>query len=243
MKRSSIESIRVAVLLGIGSIGSIGCNVAWDEASSTADHSRHETTVSASDDDAVARIESRVLLRGTRDDFRGFGGCRGYPSNAVDNDSFPELALLWSGIDAYRAGDTERAIAKWQSVISEYSGTAAWNPAILNSGRVLQRCGRNYEAIEVLKILLADTSNYEKLDLPTGGFGSVSYNNDWHDACVLISESYEAVGDFRSALEYTVLARGKFRHRDMCGVAAISIDNQLRDRIANLETQIRQAQD
>jgi tetratricopeptide (TPR) repeat protein len=64
--------------------------------------------------------------------------------------------------------------------------------------------------VAAFKQLLADTEGYEKHRRTTGGFGAPDVNNDWHDACIAISKSCEALGDLEAAYEYAVLARGKF---------------------------------
>jgi hypothetical protein len=181
----------------------------------------------------------RVRLRG--EPFEFSGRCDGYYFVA-DPASLPEVALLSQGNRACLSGETDKAIWIWQQVITDHPNTPAWNMAILNSGRVLQELGRHAEAISVLKLLLDDTTNYRKLDRSnlfaldlTSAPPMESYldlwNNDWHDACKAISESFEALDDLPSARQFAVLARHKFPVREMCGVAAASEWCQLDDRI------------
>lgn len=165
-------------------------------------------------------------------------GYLGYPIHAEESGEFPELTLLLAGTEAFQAGNSSQALAIWRSIIAEFHDTPARNMAVLNSGRVLRHSGRHSEAIAVLKALLADEVNYAKLDRPQGADSFLAFNNDWHDACVLVSESYEALGDLPSTLKYARLSLAKFRPRHMCGNVGVSVESSLRHRIASLESRL-----
>jgi hypothetical protein len=228
---------RFAILLAlVALIG--GCTAGSDSLRSEIEEDESPSTdleLGSSHDNALAPVR----LRGEPFEFSGHYD--GYYFVA-DPASLPEVALLSQGNRACLAGETDKAISIWRQVITDHANTPAWNMAILNSGSVLQELGRHAEAISVLSLLLNDTTNYRKLgrsnslalDL-TSAPPMESYldlwNNDWHDACKAISQSFEALDDLKSARRFAVLARHKFPVREMCGVAAASEWCQLDDRI------------
>ena len=63
--------------------------------------------------------------------------CNGYwcKENPI---AFPEVTSLLAGNEAFRAGNTRRALEKWREVIRNHPDTPESNLAILNCGRVLR---------------------------------------------------------------------------------------------------------
>ncbi len=205
-----------------------------------ADSTQPESEVS----DNLDEPPPRIRLRGIKWEWVGYDGYDLAPGSVEP----PELILVSQGNSEYLAGDTEAAIQTWRRVISEFPNTPAWNMSILNAARVLQESGRHAEAISTIELLLNDVANYEKRNQAcrpwqfqdsTKVSGPMEaylnfWNNDWHDACLLNLESYEAIGDLYLARHFAVLASHKFTRREMCGTAAISRMFELNLRIGDL---------
>ncbi|MEX2286804.1 MAG: hypothetical protein WD648_06920 [Planctomycetaceae bacterium] len=156
--------------------------------------------------------------------------------DARANDAFE---LLIRGNKFYHDGIAENALAIWERVISDFPNTPAWYMATLNSGRVLQCARQHRAAIRKLLPLLEDESYSELGKAQTlahearyaigeeaGNAAPIVFtpledylhagNMDWHAACIMISECYEALGNIESARHYAIVARDKFPYHERC---------------------------
>lgn len=196
----------------------------------------------AANSDAQAEEPEQSFLHGeqygTDEHYEGYWS----QPNAAE---LPEVVLLSRGNRAYRAGDPAAALEAWRDVIARHPNTPAWNMAILNAGGALQKCGRHAEAIATLSRLLNDTANYQKTNeanwlkadsenaTPMDTYLDL-WNNDWHQACRSISDSFEALDDLESAQHYALMAQHRFSYRATCGTAAAYEWASLDGRISGL---------
>jgi tetratricopeptide (TPR) repeat protein len=154
-------------------------------------------------------------------------------SDAVDDErSLAANALLDEGIRLANAGEYDDALARWASVIADFSKTHAWPKAVTNSGRLFRQLEQHEKAVVVLeKLLSADVNNKE----PTGFLAS-PYRNYQHWACLDIAQSYESLGNVKQSLKYAILARDKFTYQTWCGTCAVAAEQRLESMIARLQT-------
>lgn len=208
------------------------------EPSSSKEHAKSVDESLPSDD------TSHIVLL---DDSSPFGGTDDVTTKPQD--------ILRHGNAEYRAGHMSAALSAWRNVIEKHDNTPAWNMAILNSGRALQQAEKFAAAIGILTTLLRN-DNFNKTGKPfkfdepgTDPFARIktdpmegylgTYNNDWHDACMIIPECHESLGDNRLAHQFAVAARDKYTYRTMCGTAWMSVSWAIDERIRKLATHIK----
>ena len=107
----------------------------------------------------------------------------------------------------------------------------AWGVATFNTALCLREQGRPREAIALLEELLESKLD----DRDPSGYLMDLHQNYHHRACLAISACYEALGDFRSAVRYAVLARDRYRYYTGCGNCMMQARHELAEKIARLE--------
>ncbi len=170
-------------------------------------------------------------------------------SDSDENGTTPRIKLLRRGNKQYRAGRLDDALFVWQQIINGDDNTPAWNMAVLNSGRALQRRGEFAEAITVLTKLL-ESRNFGERNKSRWEDGLDpmevylrSWNNDWHDASGIISECYESLGNIQSAHQFAIASRDEYPHSAMCGNAWASQKMAVDERIADLAARVHHERD
>lgn len=102
---------------------------------------------------------------------------------------------------------------------------------LLDASTALQACGRDGEAITVLKMV------FEGKNEPTNRLSDDA--NSRHEACKQLSGIYERQGELSKALECAILARDKYRYIDWCGLVAVSMQKDIDERIAALSERVQ----
>jgi len=153
------------------------------------------------------------------------------PSEVEGWSDFDQAYLQWE------AGQKEDACKTWTRIVIEFSGTelafdAQWNlaeSARLNGNRSL--------SLRLLKDLLKMSPSVKltRRDL-------YDIQNEKNFACLELSDLYLEINDIRSSLHYAQLALQKYQYSGECAFFNDAHSCLIEDRIAALETAVKQSQ-
>jgi len=137
---------------------------------------------------------------------------------------------LADGNAAFEAGDMAKAEAQWKQIRQCAPGTADWPKAVFNLGLLEHRRKNFRQAVEYFHEVLQSHPNDKE---PGANLMETNRNYSYRSA-LAISECYEAMGAYRSALHYAWLAKTKYRYYSWCGTCYASADAAVNKRIAYL---------
>jgi tetratricopeptide (TPR) repeat protein len=143
-------------------------------------------------------------------------------------------ALLNVGNVLSESSDSRGAEGNWLRVMESYPKTPAWPDAVLRLGLLYKQGKRFPEAIAACKELLETAPNDK---WPGGRFLVASRN---HECAMVLSECYEALGDFPKALDYARAASTKYPYISACGMGGQEESRRLQERVRYLENKVRE---
>jgi tetratricopeptide (TPR) repeat protein len=139
-------------------------------------------------------------------------------------------ALLADGNAAFEAGDLAKAEARWKQIRECAGATAGWPKAVFNLGLLEYRRKNFRQAITYFDEILQSRPD----DKEPGGNIMETNRNYSHRSALGISQCYEAMGAYDSALRYALLAKTRYRYYSWCGTCSDSARFTLNKRIAYL---------
>ena len=138
--------------------------------------------------------------------------------------------LLDSGNAAFEAGDTGKAKASWMSIRECGATTPDYPKALYNLG-LLEFMQRDFrQAIGYFEEVLRSHPNDKE---PGGSLMQTNRNYSFRSA-LGISQCYEAMGEYRPALNWAWLAKTKYPYYSWCGTCYSSANFAINKRIAYL---------
>jgi len=141
---------------------------------------------------------------------------------------------LDEGNAAFEAGDISKAEKQWTEIRKCASGTSDWPKAVFNLGLLEYRRNHLRQAITHFDEILQSHPNDRE---PGGNIMETNRNYSFRSA-LAISECYETMGEFSSALRYAWLAKTKYRYFSWCGTCYNSANFAVNKRIAYLVVRV-----
>jgi tetratricopeptide (TPR) repeat protein len=138
--------------------------------------------------------------------------------------------LLADGNAAFEAGDIGKAQASWIKIRECASATSDWPKAVFNLGLLEHKRNNLRQAIRYFDEVLQSRPNDKE---PGGNLMETNRNYSFRSA-LAISQCYEAMGVFGSALHYAWLAKTKYPYYSWCGTCNNNANFALNKRIAYL---------
>jgi len=138
--------------------------------------------------------------------------------------------LLDSGNAAFEAGDTKNAKTSWLQIRKCGAYTSDYPKALYNLGLLEFKQRDFHQAIEYFEEVLRSHPNDKE---PGGSLMQTNRNYSFRSA-LGISQCYEAMGEFRSALNWAWLAKTKYPYYSWCGTCYSSANFAINKRIAYL---------
>jgi tetratricopeptide (TPR) repeat protein len=144
-------------------------------------------------------------------------------------------ALLEAGNRAHEEKQSAVAVASWERIVREYSGTSPWFMALFNLGVERREGGAYREAVgHFTRLVESAPPNREP-----GEHLMQNYRNYAHQAALHISDCHEALGDIPAALHWAQFALEKYRLEAWCGTCAEASAEAMTNRITRLSAKIR----
>jgi len=138
--------------------------------------------------------------------------------------------LVGAGYGFYQLGEVSRAERAWLDAAKCPHNDPSWPKAASNLG-ILERDRKNYrKAIDYFQAVIESHPD----DKEPGGSLMETYRNYSHSSAMALSECYEKMGDFRSALDYVQLAKSRYPYYSWCGTCLASESRRINARIAYL---------
>lgn len=136
----------------------------------------------------------------------------------TERDEKEAIEILNKGCTLFENNEYEDAIKLWEEIYYDYSGTTSWGKATYNIG-LAYICLEEYnKAIPYfLEILDSDVD-----DLEEGQCVMEAYRNYRYKSCRQLSYCYEQLEDYNKALEYSYLAKDKYKYESWCGTCSAS---------------------
>ena len=138
--------------------------------------------------------------------------------------------LLDSGNAAFEAGDTAKAKASWLKIRDCGAATSAYPKALYNLGLLEFKQRDFHKAIKYFEEVLLSHPN----DKEPGGFLMQTNRNYSFTSALRISQCYEAMGEFRPALNWAWLAKTKYPYYSWCGTCYSNANFAINKRIGYL---------
>lgn len=138
--------------------------------------------------------------------------------------------LLKDGNTAFEAGDLRKAEQNWAEIRRCTPGTPDWPKAVFNLGLLEEKRHNFPQAIAYFNEVLHAHPNDQE---PGGNLMETNRNYSFRSA-MAISECYEAMGAYYSALRYARLAKTKYRYYSWCGTCLEAANSAVNRRIAYL---------
>lgn len=139
--------------------------------------------------------------------------------------------FLDRGLRAFQKKNYPEALALFRQVCAEYPDAAAYGDAQYDAGLVLHEQQKYSEAISEYDKLLLSQLN-DSLPEPSSSEDAKNYH---YKAAMRISECYESQKDYARALDYSVLARDRYKFVGWCQICLDNVRNQLAQRIQKLQ--------
>ncbi len=130
----------------------------------------------------------------------------------------------------FEAGDIEKAEACWRKVRECATATPDWPKAVFNLGLLEYKRSNFRQAIAYFSEVLQAQPN----DSEPGGNLMQTNRNYSNRSALAISECYEAMGAYGSALHYARLAKTKYPYYSWCGTCYNNANFALNRRIMYL---------
>jgi tetratricopeptide (TPR) repeat protein len=138
--------------------------------------------------------------------------------------------LLADGNAAFETGDIAKAEACWTKVRECAAATPDWPKAVFNLGLLEYRRNNLRQAIAYFNQVLQAQPN----DKEPGGNIMETNRNYSNRSALAISQCYEAMGAYGSALRYARLAQTKYPYYSWCGTCYNNANFALNKRIVYL---------
>lgn len=154
------------------------------------------------------------------------------PAEAMNNCQGSEW--LQKGNEAFEAHDNEVAENQWLRIRACPSSNANWPKAVFNLGLLEYQRNNNPKAIGYFEEVLQIHPNDKE---PGASIMETNRNYSYRSA-LAISECYERMGQFSSALHYAWLGKTTYPYYSWCGTCHQSADWALKKRIAYLAVRL-----